>query len=50
MKKILIAILVVSALGATSCKKDKETAPAKSLKVNGGPGNELEKTDVGSWD
>lgn len=50
MKKILLALLVVSAIGATSCKKEVETAPVKSLKVNGGPGSKVDNTTVNSWD
>lgn len=50
MKKVLVALLVVSAIGATSCKKDAETVPAKSLKVNGVPNNNLNKNDAGAWD
>ncbi len=54
MKKILLALVVVGAISATSCKKDADIAPVnneKSLKVNGGPNNfEVDKTDVGSWD
>jgi hypothetical protein len=48
MKKILVALLVVSAIGATSCKKDTETVPVKSLKINAGPNNNLK--DTGAWD
>ena len=45
MKKIIIALLVVSAIGATSCKKENEVAPAKSntVKVS-------DKSDLGTWD
>ena len=50
MKKILLALLVVSVVSFTSCKKDAETTPVKSLKVNGGPGSQISKTDVYSYD
>ena len=53
MKKIVLALLVVSAIGVTSCKKDSETAPEKSdkvLKLNGDEEEGLDKTNVGSWD
>lgn len=50
MKKLLVVLLVVSAIGATSCKKDAETAPAKSLKVEGNRGSNIEQTVVNSWD
>ncbi|MBD3748668.1 MAG: hypothetical protein IE931_04150 [Sphingobacteriales bacterium] len=45
MKKIIIALLVVSALGVTSCKKDNGITPAKStaVKVN-------DRGDLGTWD
>jgi hypothetical protein len=33
MKKIIIAILVVSAIGATSCKKESGVTPAKANTV-----------------
>jgi len=50
MKKILLALLVVSAVSVTSCKKDSETAPVKNLKVNGVPNNNLNKNDTGAWE
>lgn len=50
MKKILVAVFLIGAIGATSCKKDVEATPSKNLKINGGPDRNLEKTDVGSWD
>ena len=45
MKKLLIILLAVTAIAATSCKKDNEIAPKtdKSLKT-------FDKTNVGSWD
>jgi len=51
MKKIFIAILLVSAISATSCKKESEVQPseAKVLNVNDG-GENLDKSNVGSWD
>nr|WP_294900640.1 hypothetical protein [uncultured Pedobacter sp.] len=48
MKKILVALLVVGAVGATSCKKDAESVPVKTLKVNGMPNNNLK--DTGAWE
>ena len=50
MKKILVALLVISAIGATSCKKDAENVPAKSVEVNRVPSSQVAKTDVSSWD
>ncbi|HTN21620.1 MAG TPA: hypothetical protein VL125_14150 [Pelobium sp.] len=50
MKKILLVLFVVSAIGATSCKKEAETVPVKSLKVNGGPNNNANKLDTNTWD
>ncbi len=50
MKKILLALLVVSAVSVTSCKKDTDTTPIKNLKVNGGPDSSIDQTTVGSWD
>ncbi len=50
MKKILLALLVVSAVSVTSCKKDAETAPVKSLIVNGKLNTNLNKTDVSTWE
>lgn len=50
MKKLILALLVVSVVSVTSCKKEVETVPAKSLKVNGGPGSKIEQTGVNSWD
>ncbi len=50
MKKVLLALLVVSVVSITSCKKDAETAPVKSLKVNDGPSVQVAKTDVYSYD
>ncbi|WP_017258445.1 hypothetical protein [Pedobacter arcticus] len=49
MKKILVALLIVSAIGVTSCKKDAETAPVKTLKVNGSSTN-LNRNDTSTWD
>ena len=45
MKKIIIALLVVSALGVTSCKKDNSIAPGKSATVK-----VSDKRDLGVWD
>lgn len=50
MKKILLTLIVVSVVSITSCKKDADTSPVKSLKVNGGPGSKIEQTEVGSYD
>ena len=44
MKKIIIALLVVSAIGATSCKKESEVAPkASTVKLS-------DKSILGAWD
>ncbi|MBD3748669.1 MAG: hypothetical protein IE931_04155 [Sphingobacteriales bacterium] len=45
MKKIIIVLLVVSALGVASCKKENSIAPVKStaVKVN-------DRGDLGTWD
>ncbi|WP_169303400.1 hypothetical protein [Pedobacter cryophilus] len=45
MKKLLIAILLVSAVGATSCKKESEVAPTKSTSVK-----VSDKGNLGTWD
>ncbi|HEX7365640.1 MAG TPA: hypothetical protein VF273_01010 [Pelobium sp.] len=50
MKKILAALLVVGALAATSCKKDAEIAPKKTVKVNEVLNNNLNKTDARAWE
>ncbi|MBK0381862.1 hypothetical protein I5M32_02725 [Pedobacter sp. SD-b] len=49
MKKILIALVLVSAMAATSCKKDNELTPAKANKVQTMDGS-LPKKDLGTWD
>ena len=45
MKKLLLVLLAVTAIAATSCKKENEIAPKadKSVKT-------FDKTVVGSWD
>ena len=43
MKKIIIAILVVSAIGVSSCKKENEVAKASTVKVS-------DKSNLGTWD
>jgi hypothetical protein len=46
MKKLVVILLAVTAIAATSCKKDSEIAPKnadKSIKT-------FDKTVVGSWD
>ena len=45
MKKLIIALVVVSALGVTSCKKDNSIAPTKAatVKVN-------DKGNLSTWD
>lgn len=50
MRKILLALIVVSAVSVTSCKKDSETAPVKSLKVNGGLNKNVDNSTVGTWE
>ncbi len=51
MKKVLLGLLVISAVSITSCKKDAETAPVKNLKVNGGPNPEVALTgEIYTWD
>lgn len=50
MKKVLIALLIVSAIGVTSCKKDAQVVPVKSLKVNNGLNNNLNRNDTSTWD
>ncbi|MEO5909674.1 MAG: hypothetical protein ABIP95_02245 [Pelobium sp.] len=44
MKKLLIVLFAVATVAATSCKKEAEVAPVKSLKVVS------DKGDVGTWD
>ena len=46
MKKLLIALLAISTLLATSCKKENEIAPLKANKIV----EMIDKTNVGSWD
>jgi hypothetical protein len=46
MKKLLIILIAVTCIAATSCKKDSETSPLKkssSIKT-------FDKTVVSSWD
>ena len=52
MKKLLIIVLGVLAIGVTSCQKDSETAPVKqdtSLQTNG-DADSIDKSNVGTWD
>jgi len=44
MKKLLVVLIAVTAIAATSCKKDSETAPASKVKVS------QDKSNVGTWD
>ena len=44
MKKLLIVLLTFTAIAATSCKKDLETAPTSKVEVS------HDKSNVGSWD
>ena len=44
MKKLIIIFVAVTAIAATSCKKDLETAPSNKLKVSQDKGN------IGTWD
>ncbi len=43
MKKLLLLLFAVSAMAATSCKKDAETAPVNKVKVS-------DKKDLSTWD
>lgn len=46
MKKLLVVLLAVTAIAATSCKKDNEIVPNtadKTIKTS-------VKTNIGSWD
>jgi hypothetical protein len=52
MKKLIIIALGVLAIGATSCKKDVETAPVKedlTLQTNDDD-TSIDKSNVGTWD
>ena len=44
MKKLIIIFVAVTAIAATSCKKDLETAPSNKVKVS------QDKSTVGTWD
>ena len=44
MKKLVLILIAVTAIAATSCKKDSETAPASKVKVS------HDKSNVGTWD
>ena len=46
MKKLLLILLTVTAIAATSCKKDNEIAPNKSEKTI----KTFDKSTVGHWD
>jgi hypothetical protein len=52
MKKLIIIVLGVLAISATSCKKDAETTPKKentTLQTNDDDIS-IDKGDVGTWD
>ena len=44
MKKLVLILLAVTAIAATSCKKDSETAPSNKVEVS------HDKSNVGTWD
>ena len=44
MKKLLVILFAVTAIAATSCKKDSETTPSNKVKVS------QDKSTVGTWD
>jgi hypothetical protein len=44
MKKLLVLLLAVTAIAATSCKKDSETVPSNKVKVS------QDKSTVATWD
>jgi hypothetical protein len=46
MKKLLVVLLAVTAIAATSCKKDNEITPNKADKTI----KTFDKSNVGSWD
>jgi hypothetical protein len=53
MKKLIIIALGILVIGATSCKKDVETAPVKedlTLQTNEGDEASIDKSNVGTWD
>ncbi len=53
MKKLMIMLFVVSAIAATSCKKEAGVVPSKSdktVKMNGGDEVSIDKSNVGTWD
>ncbi|MFD2733204.1 hypothetical protein ACFSSE_15955 [Pedobacter alpinus] len=53
MKKILVVIMLVSALGASSCKKESEVQPkeTKVLKLSDSEDEtNLDKSNVSTWD
>jgi hypothetical protein len=52
MKKLIIIVLGVLAIGVTSCQKDSETAPVQQenkLQANG-EGDSIDKGNLGTWD
>ena len=46
MKKLLIILIAITSIAATSCKKDSETSPMK----NSNSVKTFDKTVVSSWD
>jgi hypothetical protein len=54
MKKLIIMLMVVSAIAATSCKKESQVAPTKNDKNIKMTGSEdqtsIDKSNVSSWD
>jgi hypothetical protein len=54
MKKLMIMLVVVSAVVATSCKKDSEVISSKAditVRMNGGDEpTSIDKSNVSTWD
>jgi hypothetical protein len=54
MKKLIIMLVVVSAVAVTSFKKDSEVSPLKAditVKMNGGDEpTSIDKSNVSTWD
>ncbi|WP_157687504.1 hypothetical protein [Pedobacter psychrophilus] len=49
----MIMLFVVSAIAATSCKKESEVAPSKNdktIKMTEGDEDNIDKSNVGTWD
>ncbi|WP_442795615.1 hypothetical protein [Pelobium manganitolerans] len=51
MKKVLLVLVLGSAILVTSCKKDGETAPQKNNAVKVNDSGNIKKLDsAGNWD